>query len=228
VVILNAKEQEYLLHALDTAHTMRELRQFYLWSQGALQALLPHRQLLCLRLDGEGRVARIDCLHSAMLEAGVLHTLCDPERGPAADLLRQWRQAGGQPLALDTAFGHALVHGSGPVPGGASCFMLLGLPFPAAARQGWLLQLLLPSLHLALQRVAASGAAPSVAAPPSVSPRQAQILAGVREGKSNEEIGEVLGISALTVKNHLQRLYRQLGVSNRAHAVALCAGRNFD
>jgi DNA-binding CsgD family transcriptional regulator len=32
----------------------------------------------------------------------------------------------------------------------------------------------------------------------------------------------LLGISALTVKNHLQRIYRTLGVGNRAHALARC------
>ena len=42
----------------------------------------------------------------------------------------------------------------------------------------------------------------------------------VREGKTNDEIGQILGISGLTVKNHLQRLYRLLGVSNRTHAIA--------
>jgi hypothetical protein len=42
----------------------------------------------------------------------------------------------------------------------------------------------------------------------------------VREGKSNYEVGRILGISALTVKNHLQRIYQALGVSNRTHALA--------
>ena len=44
----------------------------------------------------------------------------------------------------------------------------------------------------------------------------------LREGKSNDEMARILGISALTVKNHLQRIYRMLGVSNRAHALARC------
>jgi DNA-binding CsgD family transcriptional regulator len=35
-------------------------------------------------------------------------------------------------------------------------------------------------------------------------------------------MGKILGISGLTVKNHLQRIYRTLGVSNRAHALARC------
>jgi DNA-binding CsgD family transcriptional regulator len=36
-------------------------------------------------------------------------------------------------------------------------------------------------------------------------------------------VGCILGISAATVKNHLQRIYRTLGVSNRAHALARCS-----
>jgi transcriptional regulator EpsA len=56
---------------------------------------------------------------------------------------------------------------------------------------------------------------------PRVTPREAQILAWVREGKNNQEIGIELGISALTVKNHIQKILRKLGASNRAHAVAL-------
>ena len=102
--------------------------------------------------------------------------------------------------------------------GGGSAFVLLGLPCEAGFRESWLLQLLLPYLHLAQQRIATAVQAPVLT--PAVSPRQAEILQWLREGKSNEEIGRLLGISALTVKNHLQRLYRQLGVSNRTHAVA--------
>jgi transcriptional regulator EpsA len=230
MVVLSPQEQEYLLHALDTAQCLREQHQFYLWSQGALQALLPHRVLLCLRLDGEGRVQRVECLHSIFLDMEARRQLCDPLDGPAPGLLCAWRQGGEQPLAVEVpGFGHALVHGSGALTAGASCFVLLGLPYPAAMRQCWLLQLLLPSLHLALQRSVSAGAlSRATELKPAVSPRQAQILCGLREGKSNEEIGQLLGISSLTVKNHLQRLYRQLGVSNRAHAVALCTTHKFD
>ena len=37
---------------------------------------------------------------------------------------------------------------------------------------------------------------------------------------SNQQIGEVLGISALTVKNHVQKILRKLNAANRAQAVA--------
>jgi DNA-binding CsgD family transcriptional regulator len=42
----------------------------------------------------------------------------------------------------------------------------------------------------------------------------------VRNGKTNFEIGMILDISAFTVKNHLQRIFRKLDVVNRAQAVA--------
>jgi transcriptional regulator EpsA len=70
--------------------------------------------------------------------------------------------------------------------------------------------------------VAGDKAADGPATARPVSAREAQVLFWLREGKSNDEIAQLLGISALTVKNHLQRLYRLLGVSNRTHAISRC------
>ncbi|WP_436269848.1 LuxR C-terminal-related transcriptional regulator [Pseudoduganella sp. LjRoot289] len=80
---------------------------------------------------------------------------------------------------------------------------------------------LLPHLHLALLRLATAGPqAGSRAGERPCSRREMEILHWVGEGKSNEEVGQILGISGLTVKNHLQRIYKTLGVSNRTQAVA--------
>jgi DNA-binding CsgD family transcriptional regulator len=215
----DAREQEYLLHAIEGAQGIATQRELFLWSQGALQTLLPHDVLLCVALDERGRARQVACLHSAVLTPAARELLCHPAQGPAPAWLRLWQAGGGQPLALQAgAMGHGLIHGSGALAMGGNAFVLLGLPGAAGPREGALLQLLLPYLHLAAQRIATAALAPSPL--PAVSPRQAEILQWLREGKSNEEIGRLLGISALTVKNHLQRLYRQLGVNNRAHAVA--------
>lgn len=53
-----------------------------------------------------------------------------------------------------------------------------------------------------------------------VSERESEVLHWVALGKTNPEIGLILGISEFTVKNHLQRLFRKLEVTNRAQAVA--------
>ena len=53
------------------------------------------------------------------------------------------------------------------------------------------------------------------------SPRQAQIIGPIATGASDKEIAGKLGISVPTVRTHLQRLYRDRGLRNRAEAVAL-------
>ena len=49
--------------------------------------------------------------------------------------------------------------------------------------------------------------------------REQMVLALLRQGRSNKEIGAVLGISPRTVQKHLQRIYWQLEVQTRAQAI---------
>jgi transcriptional regulator EpsA len=53
-----------------------------------------------------------------------------------------------------------------------------------------------------------------------LSEREVQVLHWVAQGKTNVEIGAILNISGFTVKNHMQRMFKKLSVSNRAQAVA--------
>ncbi len=53
-----------------------------------------------------------------------------------------------------------------------------------------------------------------------LSDREHEILHWVRSGKTNLEIGMILGISPNTVKNHLKRIFQKLDVTCRAQAVA--------
>ena len=54
----------------------------------------------------------------------------------------------------------------------------------------------------------------------ALSAREMEIMEWVQNGKTNYEIGMILDISAFTVKNHLQRIFKKLDVINRAQAVA--------
>lgn len=54
--------------------------------------------------------------------------------------------------------------------------------------------------------------------------RQRQIVRELSEGRSNREIGRRLGLAEGTVKVHLNRIYRKLGISNRT-ALAMLAHR---
>jgi DNA-binding NarL/FixJ family response regulator len=53
-----------------------------------------------------------------------------------------------------------------------------------------------------------------------LSQREQQVLRGLSQGMSNGQIGRELYLSEDTVKTHVRRLYRKLGVRDRAHAVA--------
>jgi DNA-binding CsgD family transcriptional regulator len=50
--------------------------------------------------------------------------------------------------------------------------------------------------------------------------REAEIMAGIARGKTDKAIAEDLYVSPLTVKTHLQRVYRKLGVKSRAEAMS--------
>ena len=141
------------------------------------------------------------------------------------DVLRAAGVEHGLGHGLTHGLGHGLVHGSAGRGGIGTVFALLGMPSGPDTRQAYFLQLLLPYLHLGLLSLpAAAGAGHEALSAPvrPLSGRELAVLDGVRTGRSNEEVARQLGISALTVKNHLQRSYRALGVANRAHAVARC------
>lgn len=51
--------------------------------------------------------------------------------------------------------------------------------------------------------------------------REAQVLSWVSRGKSNRDVGEILGLSPRTVNKHLEQIFIKMGVENRTAAAAL-------
>jgi len=58
---------------------------------------------------------------------------------------------------------------------------------------------------------------------PPLTPREKEVARWIAEGKSNAEIGNILGISRATVKVHVERILAKLGVENRTTAALLIA-----
>ncbi len=86
--------------------------------------------------------------------------------------------------------------------------------------------------HLPQQNGASSGAiiagpfiAASTAEKHGLSQRESEVLQWVAKGKTNSEIASILDISAFTVKNHMQRVFQKLDVTNRAQAVSKLISR---
>ena len=59
---------------------------------------------------------------------------------------------------------------------------------------------------------------------PRVSPRERQIVAFIATGCSNREIAARMGLRTQTVKNHLCRIYRKLGLPNRVQLAVFAVG----
>jgi DNA-binding CsgD family transcriptional regulator len=53
-----------------------------------------------------------------------------------------------------------------------------------------------------------------------ISRREAEVLLWLARGKTNADIAAILGLSPLTVRTHLERIYRKLGVETRTAAAA--------
>lgn len=177
------------------------------------------RALTAAWVDGRGRPVRV-ALNRLDGAAGVAAALLRVELG-CADLLVHGVARPQRPAEIETLF----------IFGGPT---LSGRDHPAMA----CLDLLLPQLHQTWQRVVATEheflrPLASAPVPPRaekadpgpaskrITLRECQILRWVREGKSNQQIAVALDISPLTVKNHVQKILRKLGASNRAQAVAL-------
>ncbi len=77
-----------------------------------------------------------------------------------------------------------------------------------------------PSLAQGVLDYFARAAAPAAAEElPMLSPRESEVLALVAEGRSNNEIGAVLFISPITVRNHVSRILEKLQVRDRREAM---------
>jgi CheY-like chemotaxis protein len=65
----------------------------------------------------------------------------------------------------------------------------------------------------------------SLAAAFKLTAREAQVLYWVVKGKTNRDIGDILGMSPRTVNKHLEHVFEKLGVETRTAAAALAMGR---
>lgn len=58
-----------------------------------------------------------------------------------------------------------------------------------------------------------------------LTPREAEILMWIARGKTNRDVGLILGSSPRTINKHLEHIFEKLGVATRAAAVAVALDR---
>ena len=231
---------ERLMLAIECSIKVSRRPQFFLWSQGALQGLLPHEMLICVFGDFTQFRFKYDIFSSTKIEQPFIDALLDPLDGPVNALVRHWVNGRRAPLQYPAsearpgeaaAFaslrrlgcGHVMAHGPREIVGDeGSFFVFAQMPVKPDENRLRYLDIMVPHLHMALYRMLPNESANLVVPNQEriLSARELEVLSWVREGKTNQQIGDVLNISPLTVKNHVQKILRKLGVSNRLQAVS--------
>lgn len=104
----------------------------------------------------------------------------------------------------------------------ATYFSFFQMPTRLEERHARLLRLLVPHLHLSLQRCATSATTSATSDPP-LSELQSEILRYLCLGKTNWELARILGLSDRNAKYHVEEIIRKLHATNRTEAAVKAA-----
>lgn len=238
---LNDSEREALLLNIDVSLRVHTRPQLFGWVQGALHSLIPHEILICGLQEGRQTSMRVDSFSTAPVDGAKLNEVFQQDISLVPHLIKLWEENRCQAITCETerrpfasgalarelsrlGISAVLAHGTHDASGNmTSIFVFAGRPGALGGKQAYLADLIVPYLHAAwvrsqvtwpLDRVGANKPAMTGL----LTPREQQILQWIYHGKSNIEIGMILEISPLTVKNHVQKTLRKLNVLNRTQA----------
>jgi transcriptional regulator EpsA len=237
-------ELESLALVLEHSLKVHTAHHFFCWTQGLIQNLIRHEILICALRKSESPAFHVDSFAASSGEPEVINSLFSQDAILVPKLLEMWEANHFRPVFFDLGVEGAatisplsrelkrlgaseiLGHGTHDAFGRpASFFIFACQPGAIAARQQHLAALLAPSLHAAwvhtqfTRPLQATQGRSQPGSSDLLTAREQEILGWIYQGKSNIEIGMILTISPLTVKNHVQKILRRLNVLNRAQAV---------
>jgi len=227
---------------LDLALRVNTRPQLFSWVQGALQSLIQHELLICGLQEGRQVAMRVDTFSTAPTETARVGELFQHDVSLVPHLIKLWEENRCQAVLCDTDRGtpitnatlsrelsrlglsHLLAHGTHDATGNMTSFFVFACREGTVGnKQAYLADLVIPALHAGWVRSQVTWPLERAGVKPVktglLTPREQQILQWIYHGKSNIEIGMILEISPLTVKNHVQKTLRKLNVLNRTQAV---------
>ena len=250
--LLDPQVLESLLLNIDASLRVYSRPQLFGWTQGLLQNLLRHELLLCAVREDRALSYQVDCFASPWIDSERVRALFQQDVELVASLIKRWIEGEFHPVVCGVAGAGAdvlapgefttelhgigadsvMVHGTYDSRGKpASLFVLAAVAADLGEERAFLLELVAPFLHLAWMRSQLARPLEDIQAaahaPDLLTVREKEILRWIHLGKSNFEIGTILGISPLTVKNHVQKILRKLNVRNRTQAVGRALALRF-
>lgn len=245
---LGTEDQARFLRLVLDALAIQRHYHLFLWLRGEFQDVLPHEILLSasgnfadwqVKLDVVSMLPEVrtrqlaqhnidsfvELAHSRWVKSGRRPLVLDANDAHAA--------IGDAPGAFRDALrgmGSTLVHGVHDFREGIDSVYVVQSRDPIAAaevleRRLFILDLLTPQIDQAFRRVVSLPLATVRGKSSSgeqdrlnLSTREQEILDLICRGETNSNIAAALGISPFTVKNHLQRIFKKIGVTNRTQA----------
>ena len=242
---LTDEESGHLARILVASSRVTLRHHFFSWVQGPVQSLIPHEILLCGVADDSGVLLHERFTACRYFKDEHFYRVVHPGNGLIGQLSQEW-QAVRQPrliagrldepgdwqarlaeLELKNLAFHGMSWLNGQIKGYAS-FSRVRVPLDT--QLALYLNILLPHLLATLARVLTNEArtrTDSQRLVGIITPREVEVLSWVRDGKTNDEIAAILGLSMLTVKNHLRNAMKKLVVRSRGQAVAKAIALGF-
>lgn len=242
---LDEIETESLILNMNASLRVYGRHHFFDWTQGLLQSLIRHELLICALRGARSMSFQVHSFATSPVEPELFGELFRQDMSLMPHLVRAWEENNFQPVLCETGasgpFGETrlskelarigtdvvIAHGTYDTFGKLiSLFAFACRREDVGPKQVYFAELMVPFVHLAWARFQAIQASRAMEGPGNggargelLTAREQEILRWVHLGKSNIEIGIILNISSLTVKNHVQKILRKLNVRNRAQAV---------
>jgi transcriptional regulator EpsA len=245
---LSAHESDRFLRIASSAQLIQRHYQLFQWLSGEIQKFLPHEILISawgdfakgeLKLDVVSAIPGVRTEELTRNSIDALVRICGaawvagarrPQIIKAASLLETIGSGKGPLYSALRGMRSVVIHGIRDLRGGHdSLYIVLNSGSITKGRAKdqftYLMDSLIGQIDLAFRRVAALPIASAKSVDEygdwlELSAREHEILDWLVQGKTNVDIAAALDISPFTVKNHVQRIFKKIGVNNRTQAAA--------
>jgi transcriptional regulator EpsA len=236
----NSEDRDRLIEVLKSATKVVSPSQFFAWTQGPLQALLPHEIIICGTSEGHDQNLHMRFFSATRyFKTEHFEAACNRQTGFIPRVVQHWKSTREPCLVpppwketpCDPEWGDLLhrlelrnmaAHGQLSPQGNLNAWFGFFRVRDLGHHTGVLLELIIPCVTATYARML-NFEASAINHPTSVvnilSRREMQVIELIRDGYTNQEIAARLGISVMTAKNHVQSIRTKLKVKTRGQAV---------
>ena len=98
-----SRRAQAIVQVIETAVDVRRKYQFFVWTQGSLQLLLPHQIAICGVYERSRKQVQLEVFNSILIPAPVLSQLIDGQSPLMQHIVSAWINNRGRPLVVNLA-----------------------------------------------------------------------------------------------------------------------------